>query len=763
MDALGFLRVLFPDLQPGEQINVRALAARSGRTTCNEFAESAEEALDLIEGLNPQDEIYVGVNPRHNRDGKKTGVTRVCLYHADPDWKFFGGSEQDAFDAVVGWDLEPSLVVASGNGYHCYWFLKESLPPEQIPLAEAQMRRLHFALQGHTEGVQDVSRILRVPGTWNNKDPRQRKRVRVVFDNPKNVYTPEDFERVLPALPEQGHREVTEVYDGEKPSLDFLRELLTFINPCLPQDQYYLVWAAIAYYYPDEDGMALVDEWSSEAREKNGQACSPRTDPRKHFRFKRQTGKVTTLGTLIHLAQEGGWEPPQRPLPVPIKSARKSRGLMADIRRNREDKYLQQLANLPDPGYDDLPWMVQQYYDLLGPLTDPFPRDYTTVMALTFLSNCWLNVAFQNLKPNLWVIAMAGQGSGKNAVTDVMQETISAMPSVQAGLYTSGTPEGVYRELQKGSGDGNRLFCYLGEFGDWLVSLSREHMRHARGVFCNLYDGRATAHHLAKGSVTFTNPYVTIVGTTTPQMIVETLKTQDLWGGFASRFWYLAPPYQMRTYEGRPTTAAVKELAGIFDSHVLDLAHVREAVWDRPRGVLPEYYAAFELECGVGTGEIRTFADDIDDPKMPRGRDLARVKKVATGLALADHRPMIGSNNEVIIPDRYGEMAVTLVRRTAIHRDILLAHIGASEEERALTAIQRVVDRAGTLGLSRTQILQQAHVKAPQLKDLLPMLVESGGIEDYTLDGTRVMYRSTDPTPVPPKGGLRALKAEVAD
>jgi hypothetical protein len=765
MNAYDFLRTMFPGLAEHEQINIRAFHARSGRKGYNDFASTPEQAAEMVRQIPNDMEVYFGVNPRTGRDGSKEGVTRVHLYHADVDWKWYGGDRQAALDALLSFELEPSLIVESGHGFHAYWFLEESLPPEQIALAESHMTRLYVALGG-LDNVQDVSRILRVAGTFNNKDPRQRRDVTVVYHTDV-TYTPDQFEAVLPELPRKvDHKVTTEVLaDGDKPSLALLEELLSFIDPCVPYAQYIVIWGAVAYYYPDADGLALVDRWSSDKREAAGSYSSPRTQPEKHAGFRRQIGRVSTIGTLIHLAREGGYVPPAKAHNLIIKTPKgtvdKGGTILSAIRKKREGEWRSKLDDLPNPGYDDLPWMLQQLYDFLGDLTDPFPRDYTTMMALTFVSMCYPKIRFENLGLNLWVMAVVEQGSGKNDISDALCDVIERVKSITPELYTSGTPEGMYRKLK---GDQKLMLCYLREFGDWLSTLAREHMKGARGVMCNLYDGATTAHQLSREEVKITRPYAVIVGTTTPRAVIDNVKKHDLEGGFASRFWYLANEYQNVSKKLRPTPQAVIEMADVLDEHVAAMTAITTARFDVPVGQVPQAYADYEIYCGVNTGEIRTFSDALDDPRMPKGRHLARVKKVAALLECCERRPMIDHDNCcIIVRQKNLELAIVLVKRAEIYQEIVVTNVSSTEEEKALNSIQRVIDKAGVVGLTRTQIMQQAHVKAGDIKALLPMLQEAGLVEE-SWETERPMYRSTDPAVAPPKvikdgGNLKLLKA----
>ena len=745
MDAAQFFRALF-DLEEGETINIRTLHARSGRPGKQGFLATVEEAVAFVASMPSDMEIYFGVNPRVGRDGTKAGVSWCQLLHADVDSKRYA-SRDDTFNAIVAFELEPTIVVDSGNGFHVYWLLSEALPPEEFDRAETMMRRIHLAFGG-LDATQDVSRILRVPGTWNNKDPRNPKKVRVVFQQVQNRYCLCDFDQQLPGLPAQiDHREVTEVVaDHERPSLELLAELLRHINPCLPQDQYFLIWAAVAYYYPDEDGLRLVDEWSSEARANNGQSCSPRTDPGKHWRYKRQTGRVSTLGTLIYHAKQGGYVPPARQnLIVRAKSG----NLVSNLRKHREAQLTSKLSDIVNPTYDDLPHYVKLFYDYLGPLAEPFPRDYSTFMILGFLSILWPKVRFENLNMAVWVVSSVESGSGKNKVTDALYNVIERTTAVPTELYTSGTAEGMYRVLRDEDGQGGRvMFAYLREYGHFLASLKREHMAGARGVLCNLYDGANIHHRLARTEVIVTEPYVVLIGTTTPRAIVDNLTRDDLEGGFASRCWLLANDYVNEDNNHHPSEAAQKELAALLDQHVADHAHVRVARFDVPEGSVPQAYLDYCASVGIGTGEVRTFADALNDPKSPMGRHAARIKKVAAGLELAELIPQV-QDGVLVVREKNLLLAIALIRRGMVYQEIVYSNISSTDEERWMNSIQRVLDKAGPDGLTRAQLMQNAHVKARDLKELLGAMEEAGLVVGTDDDDGAFRYRAVPPVARP--------------
>jgi hypothetical protein len=104
----------------------------------------------------PKTDVYVSVNPRSRREGKRSAIERCHVLHVDVD----GDRERlRAFRPL------PSIVVSSGAGLHTYWSLLDPIGPDE---AEVANRQLALAVDGDLHCV-DAARILRLPGTLNHK------------------------------------------------------------------------------------------------------------------------------------------------------------------------------------------------------------------------------------------------------------------------------------------------------------------------------------------------------------------------------------------------------------------------------------------------------------------------------------------------------------------------------------------------------------------------------------------------------------------
>jgi putative DNA primase/helicase len=170
-------------------IEIRAWASEDAikhRRFCNRIV-SAAHTVEYFRRHPDKLNIYFGVAPRSERGGRKEHVQFATCLWADLDGKMFG-SKSEALQSLQGFELTPSLVVDSGNGYHAYWLLDK--PTSEVARVEALNLGIAQALGG--DRTYDVTRILRVPGTTNWKDPTNPKPVRLIQSR-NRVYSLDDF------------------------------------------------------------------------------------------------------------------------------------------------------------------------------------------------------------------------------------------------------------------------------------------------------------------------------------------------------------------------------------------------------------------------------------------------------------------------------------------------------------------------------------------------------------------------------------------
>lgn len=141
---------------------------------------------DCALGMN---NVYFGVHGARDERGPKArtilpNVAALNCLFAEFDGKDFGGTKDNP-DAGMGpirdkiktLTPQPSVIVYSGGGYHCYWLTGEPLPiapqtgeDDYDPLDYPKgLQRAWARYVGGDNGARDLARILRLPGTTNMK------------------------------------------------------------------------------------------------------------------------------------------------------------------------------------------------------------------------------------------------------------------------------------------------------------------------------------------------------------------------------------------------------------------------------------------------------------------------------------------------------------------------------------------------------------------------------------------------------------------
>ena len=120
-------------------------------------------------------------------------------------------TRKQAIDAVNQLPFDPTILVNSGHGLQAWWLFEEVWLfscPEERESARRTTQWWHRALQaifgahGWTlDSTFDLARVMRLPGTWNNKEMDSRKPVEVVGSTEQRYgresfldLVPEDFE-----------------------------------------------------------------------------------------------------------------------------------------------------------------------------------------------------------------------------------------------------------------------------------------------------------------------------------------------------------------------------------------------------------------------------------------------------------------------------------------------------------------------------------------------------------------------------------------
>ncbi|MBR4973035.1 MAG: hypothetical protein IKY45_01060 [Clostridia bacterium] len=103
---------------------------------------------------------------------KKENLTKINYWFCDID----NGSKEEQIKRIDGLLIQPSFVVETKNGYHCYWAVEGDASIENFEKIESALIEL---LDGDTH-CKDPLRLLRCPYFYHMKNPKEPFMVTIV-------------------------------------------------------------------------------------------------------------------------------------------------------------------------------------------------------------------------------------------------------------------------------------------------------------------------------------------------------------------------------------------------------------------------------------------------------------------------------------------------------------------------------------------------------------------------------------------------------
>jgi hypothetical protein len=205
------LYALFYDLAAHEQINVRPFVDKTPakQSFHSSIDEAVRECLDhagrgrhVYVGINPRDrvkvleETYKGKRGEKGAPGGKVAVSRVNTIFSDYDMEKFHKTTGEGLEDLHILPCPPSMIVDSGAGLHPYWILIDPVTSVEDKAFAEKIMSAMCAWWG-TDKVKDFSRILRVPGSFNQKyDPP--RVCRLIEEDNGNRYTLDQLWGMIP-------------------------------------------------------------------------------------------------------------------------------------------------------------------------------------------------------------------------------------------------------------------------------------------------------------------------------------------------------------------------------------------------------------------------------------------------------------------------------------------------------------------------------------------------------------------------------------
>ncbi|MBN1181822.1 MAG: hypothetical protein JXB49_06005 [Bacteroidales bacterium] len=195
--AIEFLRAIF--LNTGGFLEIRYIDLSGNIKNKPDFVPIESIDKEIPNLFNQKDilknyHVYFGVCPRPSDSGKEKDIKQANALWVDIDCKD-AKEKEDRLNQLNSFPLTPSIVVDSGHGYHAYWLLDK---PFQISSAEDRCH-IKGIMKGLSETLPadhcfDLSRVLRLPGTYNLKDKDNPLLVKIISIHSGRRYSIQDFE-----------------------------------------------------------------------------------------------------------------------------------------------------------------------------------------------------------------------------------------------------------------------------------------------------------------------------------------------------------------------------------------------------------------------------------------------------------------------------------------------------------------------------------------------------------------------------------------
>lgn len=208
-DARKFLKLWFGEKPDGYMLRWTNPGKRSEwYKDIDRFAKDATSSFDKNNyfGVCLSDKDH-GVRARLDR--KKRPAKGILGFWSDIDTvgdghvkKNYPTDQAEALKLVADVPTPPSIITDTGGGIHSYWAFHEPWifkDADDRAVAQALARQWHHLLlaaaeaRGFTmDNVSDLERVMRLPGTFNVKDPKNPKPVTILQESSWR-YEPDDF------------------------------------------------------------------------------------------------------------------------------------------------------------------------------------------------------------------------------------------------------------------------------------------------------------------------------------------------------------------------------------------------------------------------------------------------------------------------------------------------------------------------------------------------------------------------------------------
>lgn len=182
MNTKDFFEFLYPNLSvSGQVIEIRPIRVADNIPDLSErlFSNDISKIINHSDKLDKNGSFHVFFEcpmlKSSARRGIKSNISGFSFLYADIDPKKKDATgniikeftKKELLERINKFPIEPSVIVDSGNGFHCYWSLL--FPIKNIQVASNLLDAICFNIGGDNNAIR-TTQLLRVPYTHNRKN-----------------------------------------------------------------------------------------------------------------------------------------------------------------------------------------------------------------------------------------------------------------------------------------------------------------------------------------------------------------------------------------------------------------------------------------------------------------------------------------------------------------------------------------------------------------------------------------------------------------
>lgn len=528
--------------------------------------------------------------------------------------------------------------------------------------------------------------------------------------------------------------------DDEPESIEFLAAMLETIGPPTGTEMWFDIGDSIKSVHPGGDGFRLWDQWSAKDKRINKKTGKPEYNPRAMERRWEAFRCEHTVGTIRKYADDAGfrdWD---------FDRDRRLAGVSSVlIPHQKKSETITSVIEVPSLSFP--PELITSTPGLVGEIAHwitstaikPQPAlSLGAALALVGMLKAHRVQTETSLRTNLYVLGLAGSGSGKNHPLICIQMLLSAAGLTKHMLGAPGSEPGLIEALHGAAG---RSIIRWDEMGHAIAAMCNPnagtHLSDIMTALTMLFSEASTLHEgktLASGARSSVDqPCLCVFGATVPGRFFETLTSEHAIDGFLAR-WIV---FEAATRPKRQKSA--ERL--IVPSRLLEKIRSINDMKTRPDAVTPDgtgniettYQPAvvpFDDEAREKFWEAGDHYDDMAERAERRGDPTAPI-----WVRAAEHAAKIAltvSDGSAITMREFGwALKIADWQANALCRSIM-GRIGKNSTERNTKEVLRVIRKAGADGIRGSDLYRETMwLNAQERKSIISTLLDSDQIGQF--------------------------------